>query len=589
MQRLFLLLNLLFLLSSPLIAQQSSISLDPALLPGRTIFYLAWHGTPSPDVRHANDVMSLWDDPDSAQLRNSFIQAMLSDTKAQNSKSPLTKEELNDYASLLDNSFILGYLPRPPELPAPKAPPTTPVKTIPATSTPPAWNGIFFVYDRTGKEAILSKAVLRIRGSETDTPKLSNLIVAGVPALKVEHKNSVTYWTETGRYAVSASELPVFEEILRRLAGTLHGPSLAESPAYLEAKPLLSGGIVEVFLRTSQISDLASESATSNPQIKALVKNLKLDSLHLLAGHLSLEGAKTRVQGAILGDTSAGTLFDVWADGKANPDSWSFLSADTVSYNTSEINFSGIYKVLKQAFSQGPSGSPQAVDALESAAQTRLGMSLTDALSLTTGEVSSIQNNPSLDDSQQIRILGIHNKPEAMRLLRTIEGDKITSEHTDGTTTYMKVSLGGTQGSAGVAQWNFYHLAMTPDFFLGASKSDPVHALIAQLAVNSDASVPKDILAARSTFPDKLNGFSYFDFQKVDWPAARDKWIAEAKTAAAKTTTKDQANSGNTENSKKLSDWLATVNPEVFPRHLHRMTGASWKDAKGVHFEEWIE
>ena len=581
MRRLSRLLTPFFLLASPLIAQRSSAPLDPTLLPGRTIFFLAWHGAPSAAVRHANALMSLWDDPDSAQLRNSLIQAVLSDAKKQ--KAPLTKEELNDYASLLDNSFVIGYLPRPASLPAPK-PAMTPAKATPEEAAAPAWSGMFLVYDRTGKEAILSKAVLRLSSSEMDVPKLTHFTVAGVPSLKIEHKSSVSYWAENGKYAVSASELSVFEEILNRLAGTSKGPSLAESPIYLEAKPLLSGGIVEVFLRISQVSDLASDSASSNPQLRALVKNLNLDSLHLLAGHLSLEGAKTRVQGAILGDTSTGTLFDIWADGKANPETMRLVSPNTISFNASEINFLGIYKVLKQAFSQGTSGSPQVVDALESAAQTRLGMPLAEALALTTGEISSIQNNPALDDSQQIRILGIRNKPDAMKLLRTIEGDKITSEHNEGTTTYMKISLGGTQGAAGVAQWNFYHLAMAPDFLLGASKSEPLHALLAAQAANSDVSLPKEILAARSKFPEKLNGFSYFDFQKVDWPGVREKWIAEAKAAATKSKASDSAEAG-----KKLSDWLATVNPDVFPRHLHCVTGASWKDAKGVHFDEWIE
>ena len=590
MRRLFVMLHLVFLLAFPLVAQQTPVSLDPTLLPGRTIFYLAWHGAPSPDVRHANAIMGLWDDPDSAELRNSFVQSMLNDAKKQNAKSPLTKEELNDYATLLDNPLIIGYLPRPADLAAAKPAPASGTSKAAPASTPPAWNGMFFVYDRSGKEAILSKAVLRLGASETDTPKLTNLTVAGVPALKIERKDNVTYWAETGKYAIAAGELPVFEEMLNRTAGTSKSPSLAESSAYLEAKPLLSGGIVELFLRISQLSDTASESAASNPQLKLLIKNLKLESLHVLAGHLSLEGAKTRVQGAILGDTSAGTLFDIWADGKTNPDAMSFVSTNTVSFNSSEINFLGIYKVLKQALLVSSADAPQMVVALESAAQTRLGMTLPDALSLTTGEISSIQDNASLDDSQQIRILGIRNKPDALKLMRTIEGDKITSEHNDGTTTYMKVSLGGTQGSAGIAQWNFYHVAVTPDFLLGASKSEPIRALVAQQAGNSNAGVPKNILSARSRFPDKLNGFSYFDFQKVDWPAARDRWIAEAKTGAAKTTAqKDKNSASSSENYKKFSDWLATVDPAVFPRHLHSMTGASWKDATGVHFDEWIE
>ncbi len=587
MRRLLVLLNLVLILVSPLAAQQASSSLAPALLPSRTIFYLSWHGAPGPDVRRANALMSLWDDPDSAELRNSFIQAMLSETKEKNSSSTLTREELNEYAALLDNPLIIGYLPRPAKPAVESA--TASVTSKTATGVP-TWNGMFFIYDRAGKEAVLSKAVQRFRGSETEPPKLTNLTVAGVPALKIEHKNNVTYWTETGKFAVGASELPVFEEILTRVAGTVGGSSLAESPAYLEASPLLSGGIVEVFLRISQLSDTASESASSNPQLKLLIKNLKLDSLHVLAGHVSLEGSKTRIQGAILGDTSPGTLFDIWAKGKANPDAMSFVSANTVSFNSSEINFPGIYKVLRQALLQASADSPAMVTALESAVQTRLGMSLTDALSLTTGEISSIQNSAALDDSQQIRIIGIQNKPDTLKLMRTIEGDKITSERTDGTATYMKVSLSGSQGSTGSAQWNFYHIAVTPDFLLGASKSEPIHALLAQPAGNSETGVPNNIVTARSKFPAELNGFSYFDFQKVDWPAARERWILEARNQAQKASAdKGQNSVPGPGNNRKFSEWLATIDSAVFPRHLHCMTGASWKDAKGVHFDEWIE
>ncbi len=567
----------LLLFASPLPAQQSAspAPLDPSQLPARTLVYLLWRGAPPADVRHANALMALWDDPDSAPLRNAMVQAMLSDAKKQKDKPALTREELDEYAALLDNSFIVGYLPSPADQAAPK-----PASSASSATAP----RLFFLYDRTGKEAILSKAVLHMRGAETDIPKLTNLTVAGVTALKIERKSSVIYWAETGKYAVSANDLSVFEEILNRVTGRAKGSALADSPAYLEAKPLLNGGLLEFFLRIPSSSDIAGYSSGPNPQLTAVLKNLKLDALHLVAGHLSFEGAKTRIQGAVLGDPSTGSIFDIWADGKANPDTLRFLSASTVSFNESEINLLGIYKVIKQAFSQGSNNNEQLTTALESAAQTRLGMPLTDALGLATGEIASLQNSPTLDDSQQVRIMGIRNKPDAMKLLRTIMGEKITAERNEGAVTYMKISLGGTQGSAGVAQWNFYHLAMTPDFLLGSSKSEPLHALLAQSVSPSDGGSPKNILAARSQFPEKLNGFSYFDFQKLNWPAVKEKWLAEAKTAAAKAKTTDDADT-----SKKLTDWLSNVNPDVFPRHLHSMTGASWKDAKGVHFDEWIE
>jgi hypothetical protein len=81
-----------------------------------------------------------------------------------------------------------------------------------------------------------------------------------------------------------------------------------------------------------------------------------------------------------------------------------------------------------------------------------------------------------------------------------------------------------------------------------------------------------------------VNGFSYFDVQKVDWPGMKARWLAEARKAAADAKTADAAAS-----QKKLSDALEAMNPEVFPRHLHAMIGASWKDEKGVHFDEWLD
>lgn len=36
-------------------------------------------------------------------------------------------------------------------------------------------------------------------------------------------------------------------------------------------------------------------------------------------------------------------------------------------------------------------------------------------------------------------------------------------------------------------------------------------------------------------------------------------------------------------------DWLTQVNAQVFSRHLHYSTGVSWKDSKGIHWDQWLE
>src|SRR5260370_23782297 len=94
------------------------------------------------------------------------------------------------------------------------------------------WSGMFFAYDRTGKELLLAKAILRLRSQEKEPPKISPVTIAGSPVLKIERKNDVTYWGEHGKYAVSAADPGVFEEIAARLDGKAAAGSLAQTAPY---------------------------------------------------------------------------------------------------------------------------------------------------------------------------------------------------------------------------------------------------------------------------------------------------------------------------------------------------------------------
>jgi hypothetical protein len=121
---------------------------------------------------------------------------------------------------------------------------------------------------------------------------------------------------------------------------------------------------------------------------------------------------------------------------------------------------------------------------------------------------------------------------------------------------------------------------MTPTLLFGSSKSATLREYVGQALANPDTALSDRVLAVRGQFPGKLNGFSFFDFQKVDWAGL----IAETDKSAQTAKTTDAAS-----NNQRLADWLSQVNPEVFPRHLHPMAGSSWKDAKGVHFDQWLD
>ena len=576
--RLFHNLSLSLLLASIfVIPTRAQAPVDPGQLPGRTSFYFFWHGAPSGEVRKNNSLYALWDDAEFASARTAWLESFLDEAQSEksSSKPKLSREDLVQYATLLDNALLIGAIREPESLAA--------KRTSAGGKDVPAWNGMFFIYDRSGKEELLSKAVLRLRSEGTDIPKLTDLTVGGVAALKIERKAGVTYWAEFGKYAVAAKEAPVFEQIIQVLNGKSTEAILAHAPGYLEAKPLLTGGVLEFFVAVPSLKEVALDPANTPPPAKLFLSAIKLDSIHSIAGHVVLDGAKTHLEGAVLGDTTPGSLFDIWADGAANPASLPYVSPDTIYYSESQFNLPGIYQTLKHAFTQGPNDTGQFFTAMESAAQTRLGMPLPDALAVPTGEIAWLQTSPTFEDSEKIYLFGIANKPAALRLARTMLGDRISSEKNEGNTTYLKISLQGGQSSSGVAQWSFYSLAVTPSLLFGSSKTEVLRQYVNQSPAQ-DTPLAKNILAVRARYPQKLNGFSYFDFQKVDWPRLQAKWITEAKKSAEKAKSSDEAKTD-----KKFADWLSGVNPGVFPRHLHIMAGASWKDAKGVHFDEWLD
>jgi hypothetical protein len=557
--------------------------LEPAQMSPRTLFYLIWHGEPAPAARKANSLLALWDDPDLAPVRSALAGGMLNDSKEPSSQQKLTAEELQEYSSLLENSFTVGYISEPTRRSGVNSAASTDAKA-------PAWNGLFLVYDRSGKEAILARAVLRMQASEKEMPRISQLTIGGVQVHKVEFKTGVNYWAEHGKFMVNANERSVIEDLLGRLEGKVSGAaSLAQSAAYREAQANLGSGLLEFFLRIPDLEKFAADSKAGAFQVRPLLDAAKLDAVHSLSGHITFEGAKTHVQAAILGDAVPGTPFDIWSAGQPSPTSLTFVPLDAISYTSAQLNLQGIYDTVKRvaraAFPQGKQGDADLIDTI---AQQKLGMPVPDALGLLTGEIASMQTSPSMDSTKQVYFFGIQKKPETLKLMRTVFSDQLTSERNEGDVTFLKISLGGKQGSAGVAQWNFFNLAVTSDMILGANRIETLREVLANRAHASTgaglATVPQ-FQAGRAQFPENVNGLSYFDFQKVDWQALKDRWVEEAK----KSSVAKSVNSSKDAVPSAAANWLAQINPQVFSRHLHYSSSVSWKDAKGIHWDQWVE
>src|SRR5713226_4395366 len=557
--------------------------LEAAQMSPRTLFYLIWHGVPGAETRKANSLLALWDDADFAPVRSALAAGMLNSSADKPAQAKLTPEQVQEFAGLLENSFTLGYVSEPVRRKLSNGA----VSEEPRT---PAWNGMFFVYDRTGKEMVLTKAIVLLRMQEKEAPQISQVNIGGVQVLKSESKTGATYWAEHGKYAVGAGERTVMEEILGRLDGKVSGAaSLAQSAAYQEAKGNLGSGLLEFFLRVPALKNLAAESKAGTLQVRPLLDAARLDAVHSLSGHVTFEGAKTHVQAAILGDAAPGTPFDIWSAGQPSPASLAFAPTEAISYTSAQLNLQGIYDTVKRvaraAFPQTQQGN---VDLVDTMAQQRLGMPVPEALGLFTGEFASMQTSPSMDTAKQVYFFGIRKKPETLRLMRTIFSEQISSERNEGDVTFLKISVGGKQSGAGTAAWNFFHVAVTQDMILGATRAETLREVLANRAQASTtaglAGVPQ-FQAGRAQFPGNLSGLGYFDFQKVDWQAARDRWMQDVKkSAVAKTVSTSKEGMLST-----APDWLGQMNLQVISRHLHYSSSVSWKDAKGIHWDQWVE
>src|SRR5579859_5744228 len=184
-------------------SSQAQPSIDPSRFPKSTVFYLLWRGAPSADARAANSLYSLWDDLGFAPARNAMLDSFMKDSdKTGDPKSRPTREEIAEYTTLLENPMAFGFV-TDPEAKSQSAATKTPAPANSADAKAVSahkWNGFFFVYDRTGKEALVAKALPRIRGAGKQQPKLTPYTISGLPALKVEFKAETDYWLESGKY-----------------------------------------------------------------------------------------------------------------------------------------------------------------------------------------------------------------------------------------------------------------------------------------------------------------------------------------------------------------------------------------------------
>ncbi len=562
---------LAFCLPSPPIRAQSVPI--PERLSADTISYIHWRGKAFATAEgKKNSLLQFIEDPDFTALRQKLADDFRKSMEKQGQAANVPA--LPEFISLLDNPMTEGLMLNP-----------APHEKDPPGSVPPRV-GFFLVYDTTGKTALIdllrSSAQWKLKQGAT----VMKYEFDGVAVEARTSGTSVSYTARVANYFILADQKQVIESLIPRFRGSAPmTASVTQLPEYKLMRPYIGAdSAIEFFARMPDLDKLIPADEKSK-HLASVLHSIHLEKLHVAGGGISFAGEATRFHGAILGDTSPIGILDVTGSSTAT-----FVTQPVVSpgpfFSISKFSWSAVYELFRAGMAG--SGNPQQATAVanyEKMAQGFLGMSVSDALALFTGEVAS--ETSYADDGTLLRIYAVSiQKPnDVLRVLRATIGNMIVAEDTAGDTTFLDLSFPSTDPSTGQRKRTFFYVAVTPQMVYAAPRKAMVREAMARLKASSGAAPTHEFSAnpklnqMRTLLPEKLSGLSAADISNFPWA----KVLAEYGQVFA-ATAKDPKDPNS-----PATDYWKLVKPEVFSRHLHSAIYGWWKDSNGVYFDSYVQ
>jgi len=562
-----------FCASSALFAQSPKIS---DRLPQNTLFYLQWRGKSFlGDADKKNHVLQLLEDPDFEVLRQAFAKNLLQ--RQQKDGTPTPPVQLPDLISLLDNPGAAGLIASP-----------TPV-TSASPSDPSHLSSVFLVYDMTGKVDLVKKLKTAAESASKEKPKITTYEFGGTTIeVSVAGSNAANtgYSARSGNYFLVASQREVIEDLVTRFrTGSKPLASVTQLPEYQSVLPYIgSDAAVEYFGRIPDLDKWISPDQKDQPVVK-FIRNLHLDKIHVAGGGISFAGEALHSRGALLGDTSSTSLFDIVGANSATFQMQQLVGPGPY-FSIFRFNFPQLYQIIREA-ALATVTAQQAVGltGAEAMAQGFLGMSITDALQLFTGEVGSQLSYTPDGESQQLYALAIQKPQDVLKLLRVAVSKIIAAEDTSADTTYLDLSYPIHDPVSGQERRNFYYLAVTPQFVIGGPSKGMVREAVARVSGKSGVSSVglifsnPDFIRLRALMPDKLIGIGGVDMTQIPWDKVINRYVQQMQQTEKLS---KQKNASSTE-------WLQSLKPGMFTRHLRVVVNGWWKDSNGIYFDYYAQ
>jgi hypothetical protein len=558
----------LFFACAPLFAQTSSI---PERLPPGTLLSIEWHGTAAlVGAQQKNHLLQLVADPSFAPLWVALAQNFQTRTQTQGNLAQSLS--LSDVVSLLENPVVFGLVPD-------SAPAASSSASVPLV-------GFFAVYVSSGKADLIQKLKASARGSRKENTEVTTYDFGGT-SVEIEGAPTDAKYSAlvTGYYLVS-NRKQVIEDLITRFRGPgKPATSLAQLPEYaLTREHMAPGASLDVFAHMPDLDKWIPPDKKETPIVRFL-KAIHIEKVHCIGGSISFAGEATRVQGEILGDTAPGTPFDF-----AGPSAAVFEAQPMVGSNPyftiSRLDLPAVYKLLRAAAGES-FGSKQtaSLTLYEGMAQSFLGMPISDALALFTGEFASVESYTDDGSPERMFAATIQKPREVLRILRAVLGSFTVTEDSSGDFTLLDLSYPYKDPATGTQRRKFYYVAVGPHMVVAAPRKTMLRQAMERLKAQSPESPAAGIFAnpeyvqIRSLLPVKLSGLGATDVAAVPW----DKVLAETQKQI------EQALKSSKDSNPSDFGWLGLIHPEVIPHHLHMAVSGGWKDVSGIHFDSYLQ
>lgn len=502
-------------------------------LPADTYAFMVWHGQAAIAKGPAtNTLVRLWNDPEFQSIRKALTERLTG-------SAPASTADREAIADVLLSPAIVGLAGR-----------FDLARLGAADKADDIGSDFFLIADATGREAQWQRIDAMIAKEAGGKPTFRGMV---------------------GTWRVQAGRQALFDALSARLkASAAPTDAVTQTPLYLAGQRFRAeGAVAEYFLKMPSLAG-AKPAAAGSFDLAAFMRGMHLERVQGLVGSVGLAGSGTLVRSALVGDTSAGSLFDLF--GTSTTSFGTLLAAPAgYSYSGSKLDLAALYKTVRDAMQSAmPPEQFASVEMMEGMAAAELNMPIADVLG-SFDEIGTVTpvDAVSTDLTKTMFALRLKRTKELLALLRTGAADMISNDVNEGDTTYMTLST----------PLSTMHVAVTPTLLVAGANRAFVREAVARAAVPA-ATPPAGSLAAdaefkrrRALFPPALTSLAYSDMSKFPWQTL----LSQVEDAVPTTSKPDPSKPAAPEITKAL--------PGLLARYFHSSASASWKVPQGMFFE----